>query len=376
MRRVRRIDPHPRRSTSPLSRTQCGTPSSPIRPVAASGITALAPSRPQALPLLSGVILEYEHEERAELLYDLCAALVREGLGTVADWKDSKQKCLPFIQRALMRTIGEDRWNLLRRNVEYHLQLADAITADYDGGILSEGRLALMIECSGCGYLKIGPALQALEEESPGLGGAFYWELIHTLYRVMRIYDHDDALQYEASLREMAEDDEEAAANYEFPDVEKSLPQCVQAQLHGDHSKHTANTRRVIARSHGKFKGWFDRLRRMQRLARLHSGVARDYPSTHHYDAPPLPSLLVAFDDRDPITACFDEEGQHMLEGSCEPALLVTFDPKSPEEVRRAHRSAARFILFNEELFALVEDIARTEKSNGHPSVDRTEPSL
>lgn len=321
--------------------------------------------------------LEYEHEERAELLYDLCAALVHEGIGTVEDWKVSRQKCLPFVQGAIMRTIGEDRWNLLRRNVEYHLEIADAVTGDYDGGILSEGRLALMIECSGCGYLKIGPAIQALEEESPGLGGAFYWQLIHTTYRVMRIYDHDDALRYEESMREMAEDEEDADQHYEFPEVEKSLPECVRIYLHGDHPMHAATVRQKLAAArHGRFKGWLDRLRRMQRLARLHMGIQRDYPYTHHFDSPPLPSLLIAFGDRDPITACFDEEGQHMLEGSCEPALLVTFDPKKESEVRRALRSAARFILFNEELFALIEDIARMEKAYERPPVDRPEPSL
>ena len=41
--------------------------------------------------------------------------------------------------------------------------------------------------------------------------------LIHALYRVMRIYDHSDALMYEEMLIESAnEDDEENRSQYEI----------------------------------------------------------------------------------------------------------------------------------------------------------------
>jgi hypothetical protein len=59
---------------------------------------------------------------------------------------------------------------------------------------VEQGKLCVTVSCNGCGYLKIGRALDALEREAPGLGSAFYWSLVHALYRVMRIYDHDDAL--------------------------------------------------------------------------------------------------------------------------------------------------------------------------------------
>ncbi len=52
-----------------------GTPSAPR-------ITTLAPAFGQALPTLSGVPAEYNHEVNAELLYDLGAALVNEGLAS------------------------------------------------------------------------------------------------------------------------------------------------------------------------------------------------------------------------------------------------------------------------------------------------------
>ena len=82
-----------------------------------------------------------------------------------------------------------------------------------------------------CGFLKIGPAVAALEEEAEGLGAAFYWTLTYALYRVMRIYNHDDALQYDERMHEYAEDDEENREQYEFPEVEKALPECIQKTL-------------------------------------------------------------------------------------------------------------------------------------------------
>ncbi|WP_263359779.1 hypothetical protein [Acidicapsa ligni] len=57
------------------------------------------------------------------------------------------------------------------------------------------------------------------------------------------------------------------------------------------------------------------------------------------------------------MTACFDEEGLHMLEGTSEPALGVSFYPGNSEEVREAIRVVERFVLFNHELFQLVEDL-------------------
>lgn len=63
----------------------------------------------------------------------------------------------------------------------------------------------------------------------------------------------------------------------------------------------------------------------MQQLSRLRLEQWREPLEDRYYDGPPLPSLLVAFKERDAITACFDEEGQHMLEGSSEPTVCVVF---------------------------------------------------
>ena len=336
-------------------------------------ITTLAPAFGQALPTLATVPTEYNHEVNAELLYDLCAALVKAGLGSPEAWQQCGENAVAFAQHSIMSGIGAQRRDLLQRNVEYHLQVSDVLERDGYGSTLSNGQLAVTVECCGAGYLKIGPALDALEKEAEGLGAAFYWTLIHALYRVMRIYDHDDALMYEEMLIESAnEDDEESRSQYEFPEVEKALPECIQETLK---EKWRLEDRRLL-RAHGKgpYRAWIDRLRKMQRLSRLRVEQSQQRLEDRYYDGPPLPSLLVAFKDRDAITACFDEEGQHMLEGSSEPTVCVVFSPKEADEVKHAIRVIERFVAFNTELFELVEELQ--EKEHAGSDSHRGEPSL
>jgi hypothetical protein len=73
-----------------------------------------------------------------------------------------------------MSGIGAQRGDLLQRNVEFHLQVSDVLERDGYGPTLGNGQLAVTIDCGGSGYLKVGPALDALEEEAEGLGAAFY----------------------------------------------------------------------------------------------------------------------------------------------------------------------------------------------------------
>jgi hypothetical protein len=192
----------------------------------------------------------------------------------------------------------------------------------------------------------------------------------------MRIYNHDDALMYEERMRDYAaEDDEENRDQYEFPEVEKALPLYIQKTLKRECPDWRRRDRDLLRRfSNGKFRSWFERLRHIQRLSRLPLKQSREYLELGYYDEPPLPSLLVVFKEHDAIAACFDEEGQYMMEGTAEPLVCVVFSPRKPDEVRHALRIIDRFIALNCELFRLVEDIQ--EKCHARASVDRGEPSL
>ncbi len=331
------------------------------------------------MPALGAIPAAYSHELRAELLYELCAALAREGLAGPELWSKCEGSSVVFAQRAIMDSVGEERRNLLQRNVEYHLSISDVAERDGEENLLGRGCLAVTIECGSAGYLKIGPAIAALEEEAEGLGAAFYWTLTYALYRVMRIYNHDDALQYEERMREYAEEDEENREQYEFPEVEKALPDCIQKTLkkEPDHPTFIRNARRLLAKHRrGKYRSWIEHLRNIDRLSRVKMPSDGCFREDGGYDSIPLPSLLVAFKDHDAVIACFDEESQYMLEGSAEPALGLVFSPQNPEEVKRAIHVVRRFVAFNIELFEMVEELTEWEKRHAGTNLDRGEPSL
>ena len=365
------------RGNGSLCRSRQQPPRGANGDVAAVGIKTLAASFIQALPVLDGVPTAYSHEFHAELIYDLCAALLREGLGKPETWQECGESAQVFAQRIIMEGVGEARWNLLKRNVEYHLTVSDVAERDGDDALLENGRLALTIECSGAGFLKIGPALDVLEKEAEGLGAAFYWTLTYALYRVMRIYNHDDALQYEERMREYAEEDEENRNQYEFPEVEKALPACIQKTLECRSRASIGEARRLLLEHEsGPCGSWIERLRRIERLSRISIQTDPNFREDGGYDSIPLPSLVVAFKDHDAVVACFDEEGQYMLEGSSEPTLGVIFAPQKPEEVKRAVRAVERFVALNYELFQLVEAIQDWEKCDGDTNLNRREPAL
>jgi hypothetical protein len=312
------------------------------------------------------------------MIYDLCVALVKEGIARAETWQKCGESALTFVQHAIMSAVGEHRWNLMQRNSEYHLQISDVTDRYGHNTLVGEGQLAITIECSASGFLKLGPALDELEQEAPGLGAAFYWMLTFALYRVMRLYNHDDALQYEERMREYAEEEDETSREqYEFPDVQKALPEYIRQTLgHGSYfrSKAVALLRKHRTGPHG---AWIERLRTIRRLCRLPRTTLKDIEREPYFDSPPLPSLLVAFNEHDAVIACFDEEGQYMLEGNSEPTLGVIFAPNNQDEVREAIRLVGRFIAINCELFELAEELVEWEKnSHAGTRIDRAEPSL
>jgi len=373
---VRTIERH-RRSHS----TPCRNRQDPARRAAGAafpiGVMTLAPAFSLALPSLAGIRTDYTHEANRELLFAFCAALAHEGLGSWETWKQAQGSAIRFAQAAMASEVGEERDKLLTRNVDYHFLVTDTLERCGDDILLGAGKLAVIIECAGSGYLKIGPAIEAMEAEAEGLGAAFYWTLTHALYRVMRLYNHDDALMYEEQMREWAaQDDEENQGQYEFPEVEKALPECIRKSLKRDHCEGKAQDRALLRLyRNGHFKDWISRLRRIEQLARLPVKQSREYIEEGYYDQPPLPCLLVCFREQDAIVACFDEESQSMLEATSEPALCAIFSPADPAEVRNALRIVARFVQINAELFSFVESI-HAEDNHGDPSLDRSEPSL
>jgi hypothetical protein len=125
MQRISQSRPLSDRSDGSLRRKRRPSIASSDRVVAPVGVATLASAFAQSLPTLDTVPTAYSHEFHAELLYHLCAALVREGLGSAENWRKCEESAVVFAQRAIMESIGQERWNLLQRNVEYHVSVSD-----------------------------------------------------------------------------------------------------------------------------------------------------------------------------------------------------------------------------------------------------------
>jgi hypothetical protein len=85
---------------------------------------------------------------------------------------------------------------------------------------------------------------------------------------------------------------------------------------------------------------------------------------------------LVVFEEHDEVAACFDEESQHMLEGSSEPTLHAVFKLEDAEQCSRAMRAVERFVRVNLTVCELIEAIQSWENVHEGRGFDRRDASL
>ena len=189
----------------------------------------------------------------------------------------------------------------------------------------------------------------------------------------MRIYDHADAQQYNETLHEWAAQDGEANQSaYEFPDVDRSIPAFVRLSPELD----VRTLRGLLSQNKdGRYGAWVRSLLKLHALCRFRAPVPREI-FEDVWDDQPLPVLLVTFQDRDAIAACFEAESQSMYEASHEPAFCAVFSPDKAEEVDAALLSFRRFLAINLELFTLVEALNQGEAPHEDPHIDRQHQEL
>ena len=182
MRQVRQAMLRPRGSRPALPEPVPACSRRTHRVAGAPAVGLLAPAFGQALPSLVGVPAAYSHSENSDTLVDLCRVLVEHDLGDESLWNATGKQPLRFAAAAVKKAIEERCGDLLTRNVNYELSIQDTV-GSYGDEELRAGSLILSVDCNGCGFLKIGPALAALEKEEAGLGAAFYHLLRLSLYR-------------------------------------------------------------------------------------------------------------------------------------------------------------------------------------------------
>jgi hypothetical protein len=332
------------------------------RTAASSGVATLAQPTALSLPSLEGIPAELNQEINGERLYQLAAALARFGFGSWNDWDENKGT-LDFVQSAVIRAITPKRMKTIEKTVAYWMELSDGVQRYSSYRPEEVTGLLLKIGCSTYGYLELGSAVEAMEAEAKGLGGAFFRTLLHSIYPVMRVYDYTDALDYETNDRERAEEeDEENEQNREIPDIKSELPSCIRETEDQFEILPFLEWRRLLwSHRDGKFRSWIKQLRRLIVLSRYQRKESKDFVEDEYYDDPPIPSLLIAFRKHDGIARCFDDECEYWAQGSPRPAVCRQFSPTNQDEIARTLRVAYRFIEFNYELSRLAEDIRRWE---------------
>jgi hypothetical protein len=297
--------------------------------------------------------------------------LVERNLADEQLWRRTGKVAVVFARTAIQKLIEEFTGGALKDKIDDCFEVRDDLGTGYwRGWAHCEGKLMAAFELQACGYLKIGAALDALEEQERFLGAAYYYLLRGSLYRWIRIYDHTDAECYNEQLHDWMEQDEpESRDAYEFPAVDKAIPEPVRTA-----KDWTYRSARRLLRRHlqGPCSIWIQKLLALHRLSRLNGQVMR---FEGEYDDPPVPSLLLVFRENDTIQACFDHESERYNETTNEPSCAVCFRPDVGEDFDAALRTMEIFLRVNMELAGLIT-LLECEETHASQREHRTEPSL
>jgi hypothetical protein len=175
----------------------------PKRTAAASDRALLGQGCGETLPSLRRIPTNYRLETNGERLYRLSLALVERNLADKKLWQDTGKVAVVFARSAIQRLIEAFSGCALEGKVDYCFEVSDDLGTGYwRGGALGEGKLMAAFELQACGYLKMGAALDGLEEQERFLGEAFCFLLRRSLDHWMRIYDHTDAECYNGQPHE------------------------------------------------------------------------------------------------------------------------------------------------------------------------------
>src|SRR5438045_9524431 len=94
-------------------------------------------------------------------------------------------------------------------------------------------------------------------------------------------------------LKDYAEE-EDNPGQYEFPEVEKALPECIRNTLKGKSRLYAVQARKLLSgHRNGKYGAWIERLRNIERLSRVRlpsDGPVGEDGGYDHITSPPMQS--------------------------------------------------------------------------------------
>jgi len=284
------------------------------------------------MPRLDGAPVEYRitgEDGRAILL---AQTLTELEIADPSDWAHAGRSPSGYILATLKRWIVCHDGSMIRQRFALDATISNTPDPYSDEGARPE-LLYLFVNPDSAGYVVIGPTLELLATVHPRLPVSFYHLFVGAVRRWMRVYDYDDALARLEMLREWVEG-EENPEQYEFPDVEGSIPAYMKEKpLDAEAVRRLAD------------KTTDETLSRLLNAAlNLESTSNKVRPAEISEDAreafmdsnPPLPALLVSFKRHDAIAGVFDDESQTMMEAAPEPNFIVEINPGDPASAQHA----------------------------------------
>lgn len=313
---------------------------------------------PTSIPNLKGLRLRYCSRWDEGPAAQLGKSLLRLGICRAQDWSGS---AVDFVERGFRRfckTNGTAEakkiWSGFLRVIDHPFELTEheRNLAEMESPTTT---LYLVGEYDAAASIPIGATLTHLEREHELLPAAFFKIFVHNLWKWMRVYDYNDALEHaEMCMQDLDEDIERESI---YPRVAQNVPLCLQKDSKiGEHrarnflrqiepSLRGSAARQLVRHvlemdTHGRGRehAWAGRL-------------AEQIPTIQDFlDGAEScgPGCLISWYEDDEINACFDEEMRDLGQnGPLEPpiVLLIQLDRPAAEldlEVKRvfAHAGA------------------------------------
>jgi hypothetical protein len=265
----------------------------------------------------------------------LAKSLVELDIAVRADWKRAESDPTSFARLTLERWIKAHGGPAIRRRFLLVANISDTPCEWAERDETKPNQLFLNVEPSeaSCGCVTFGPTLELLERIHPQLPVTFFNLFVGAVNSWTRIYDHRDAEERAEMLREWAAQEPDAD-QYEIPDVQGAIPQCMRqtALSEGELTHLKGKINDPLAAKLVEAAVNLDRVSAQAKRPKIDDDVGQQLSDCN----PPLPCLLAIFAEADSVAACFDEEAQGMSEVTPEPNLIIPFDPTQTESVRSA----------------------------------------
>ena len=299
----------------------------------APAYTLMGGSRPGwGLVSLEGAPTQYRVTQGDRIAAKIGANLLRAGIAPAEAWVTAKRDPFEFLRLALKRWVAESGGPVLEENFYMTLTLSSNVDA-FSREEVDDGYAYLIADPSQSGYLVLGSALRALEQEHPRLPVTFYRLFSGAINRWARVFDYQDALARNEMMRDWYEDDPDAES-VELPDIESAIPTCLRKKALSPRGLRQL-LRRIRSRD---VRGWLEGVLALHEESNrcpapdLESSVRDQF-----YDSnPPLPVLLTVFEKHDGIEGAFDGEAQGMMEVSPEPNLILPLRTDDVDQLRQA----------------------------------------